>query len=338
MLSLELTDQARTLLSEFDASEPLFSALRLFANSESDLLGHLHGIAAGGQAAINAATTMHSHLASARQWLPQISSRSFFKALERTAEAIGKYSSSNDGNAATAASIQERLEQFSKEYEAFLNDQSSASAVPVLRTASGLLVELETLRRTLKSTVAQLASLGTLRENEDVFSIIFPDEHELAEVAAKLNALQEIFVLVGTLIGARDAGTARILKLEYGSFLAELAVVRSILNIARPWITGLAAFYYRTQTVEGRLDSTSISSKAAIKQAFEVRQLLQKAGINTENMDAELALAGTAMAKNVAALIGKQIRFKVNGTEFSVAKAELQFETRNVPQLSPPPR
>lgn len=336
MLSLELTNDANALLAEFGASEPLLSGLRLLSKTERELDVHLHGIAAGGQGISTAAGNAHSHLASARQALPQISSRSFFRALDRIALAINNYASSNANNAAIADSLHERLEEFSKNFEAFLSDQSGVRALPVLRSATPLLVELETLRRTLTSTVAQLTNLASLEDDEEVFSIFFPDDQSLDEIAVKLKALQAIFDLVASLIESPVAETARILRLEYGSFLAELAVSRSILKIARPWITGLAGFFYRTRTLEGSLDSTTTASRAAIKQALDVRQLLQRAGIGTQKMDAELEEAGTAMAKNVAALIGNQIRFKVDGAEFHATRADLQLENRIMQQLPPP--
>jgi hypothetical protein len=336
MLSLELTSNANSLLIEFEASEPLLAGLRLLSKTERDLDVHLHAIAAGGKGINTAAGNTHSHFASARQALPQISSRSFFRALDRIALALGKYASSNANNAAIADSLHERLEEFSKNFEAYLSDQSGVRALPVLRSATPLLIELETLRRTLTSTVAQLTNHASLQEDEEVFSIFFPDDQSLDEIAAKLKALQAIFDLVGSLIESPIVETARVLRLEYGSFLAELAVSRSILKVARPWISGLAGFFYRTRTLEGSLDSTTTASKAAIKLALDVRQLLQKAGISTQKMDAELEEAGTAMAKNVAALIGNQIRFKVDGAEFHATRADLQLENRIAQQLPPP--
>lgn len=336
MLSLELTNDANALLAEFEASESLLAGLSLLSKTERDLDSHLHAIAAGGQGINAAAVNAHSHLASARQALPQISSRSFFRALDRIALALSKYASSNTNNATIAGSLHERLEEFSKKFEDFLSDQSGVSALPVLRSATPLLIELEALRRTLKGTVALLTNLASLRDDEEVFSIFFPEDQSLDEIAAKLKALKAIFDLVGSLIKSPAMETARVLRLEYGSFLAELAVSRSILKIARPWISALAGFFYRTRTLEGSLDSTTAASKAAIKQALDVRQLLQKAGISTQNMDAELEEAGTAMAKNVAALIGNQIRFKVDGAEFHAPRADLQLESRITPQLPPP--
>lgn len=336
MLSLEITNNANALLVDFEESEPLLSGLRLLSKTEKDLDVHLHAIAAGGHGLNTAAGNAYNHLASARQVLPQIPSRAFFRALDRIASAIRKYASSNSNNAATVDSIYERLEEFSRNFEAFLNDQSGVKAVPVLRSATPLLVELETLRRTLASTVAQLTNSALLQGDEEVFSILFPDDQSLDEIAVKLKSLQEIFDLVARLIKHPAVDSARILRLEYGSFLAELAVSKSILKIARPWITGLAGFFYRTRTLEGSLDSTTTASKAAIKQALDVRQLLQKAGINTEEMDNALEEAGIAMAKNVAALIGNQIRFKVDDVEFHATRADLQLANRIAQQLPPP--
>ena len=259
--------------------------------------------------------------------------RSFFKALERTTEAIGLYASSNVNNVTIANLLREHLEQFSIKFEAFLSDQSIVKALPVLRSAAPLLIELETLRLTLTSTVAQLTNAATLQSDEEVFSIFFPEKHSLDELAAKLKALQAIFDLVASLIESPATESNRILRLEYGSFLAELAISRTILKIARPWITSIANFYYRTRTVEGSLDATTTASKAAIKQAIEVRQLLLKAGIDTNKMDDELEKAGIAMAKNVAALIGNQIRFKVDGVDIHTQRLDLQQEDRIVQQL-----
>ena len=221
-------------------------------------------------------------------------------------------------------------------FEAFLSDQSAVRALPVVREATHLLVQLLTLRRTLTGVVAQLTNAATLLEDEEVFSIFFPDEQSLDEIAAKLTALQAIFDLVAALIDASKAANVRILRLEYGSFLAELAVTVAILKIARPWISALAGFFHRTRTFEGSLDSTTKASAAAIKQALDVRKLLEKNGIATDKMDAEFEAAGAAMIANVTALIGSQIRFKIDGEEFRSTRADLPLENRIVKQLPPP--
>ena len=297
---------------------------------------HLHAIATGGQGLNTAAGNTHAHFASARQAIPQISSRSFFRALDRAVAAVGKYASLNNKYSEITASIHEHLEDFSINYEAFISDQSAVRALPVLRSATPLLIELETMRRVLTSTVALITNFGTLSEEEEIFSIFFPDEQTMDEIAAKLNALQAIFNLVASLTNSQHTSTVRLLRLEYGSFLAELAVSRAILKIARPWISGLAGFFYRTRTVEGNLDAGTTASRVAIKQALDVRQLFQKAGIDTTDMDAQLEEAGTAMARNVATLIGNQVRFTVDGEDFHATRANLQLESRIVQQLLPP--
>jgi hypothetical protein len=336
MLSLDLINNASALLNEFDAAEPLFSGLHLLSKTERDLDVHLNAMAAGGQGINTAAVNAHNHLAAARKVLPQISSRFFFRALDQSAAAISHYASYNAENSQIVESLHERLEDFSKHFEAFLSDQSGVRALPVLRGATPLLVELKVLRRTLTGIVAQLTNDTTLVDDEEVFSIVFPDEQSLDEIAAKLVALKAIFDLVASLINAPTNENVRVLRLEYGSFWAELAVTRAILKVARPWINALAGFFYRTRTVEGSLSSTTTASRDAIKQVLDVRQLLQKAGLDTQRVDAELEEAGAAMAANVAALIGKQIRFKIDGTDFQATRADLNLESRIVPRLSPP--
>ena len=150
-----------------------------------------------------------------------------------------------------------------------------------------------------------------------------------------MTALQAIFDLVAALIDPSKAANVRILRLEYGSFLAVLAVTGAILKIARPWISALAGFFHRTRTFEGSLDSTT-KSAAAIKQALDVRKLFEKNGIATDKMDAEFEAAGAAMVANVTALIGSQIRFKIDGEEFRSTRADLPLENRIIKQLPPP--
>ena len=172
MLTLELTNDASALLAAFDGAEPLFSGLRLLSRAEQNLDVALTEITTG-KMTNDAAERIQFLFATVRNALPEISHRSFFRSLDQTAVAIDKYASSNVDNALIVASLNERLEEYSLNFEAFLSDQSAVRALPVVREGTHLLVQLLTLRRTLTGVVAQLTNAATLLEDEEVFSIFF---------------------------------------------------------------------------------------------------------------------------------------------------------------------
>lgn len=338
MLSSTLTDKINSLLIELEASEELFSGLRILSKAEANIDGLLASIATGG-GSINvnsAATNTYNYFDSAKRLLSNIPSRAFFRALDRATNAISNFA--QVGGSTKTTSIHLHLEQFSEKFETFLNKQTPVSAVPVLQGSTKLLIEIETFINTLSSIASQLKTPANLNEDEERFSISFPDEESLREIRDKLSALQAIFDLISNLIGHSETTDIRVLKLEYGSLLAELAVSRTILNIARPWISSLAQFFYRTKTIEGSLESTTTASKTAIKHLVDVRKLLQQQGINTKKMDAEIEEIGYEMAKNVNALVKNQIRLKLD--EVEIAKTEpplyLENDTRPMKQLPSP--
>lgn len=333
MLPTDFVARANKFLRELETAEPLFAALRLLDEQERGLAAHWVAVATGGNALNQAAGNAHNHFASARRVLPQISSRKLFNAIDRVVSASQSFGAGSADGGQFIAPLLADIDQFSSLFESFLSEQSGVNAVPLLPCASSLLNQLETVRRALSFAAKQLEGAIVLADDEEAITLYFPGEQSLAELGERIVALHEVFAIVARLLGVESA--ARVLRLQYGSLLAELAVAKSVLNVARPWISGLVSFLYRTRTVEGSLSSGTAASKDAIKQAVDIRQLLKKAGLDTSKMDAEIEQAGAAMAKNVALLVGNQLRFRVDEQDFTV-QAPTLIESRRVERLPPP--
>jgi len=316
MLNSEVLADILDFLADLEAAEPLFSALSLFQSAEAGIDTYLDRFAAGGDMSATS-SNFHTELVNTRQLLPQIASRTFYRALDRVVHAAERFGAKDPERRSRVVDLQGRVEEFSTLFEAYLGQQTAAQAVPVLRKGAQLLLELQTVRATLIGVAGELAAGVQIRESEESISFYFPGEHSPTTIASRLVVIQDIFDTVAVLLfGPAPPQPVRIVRLEYGSLQIELAVVKAVLRIAQPWITALTSFFYRNQTVEGNLKTSPTVAKAAIKQVIDVRSMLHKSGINTESMDQQLEEAGAAMARNVAQLIAGQIRFKVGDREF----------------------
>lgn len=344
MLSLDLATDIRRLLVELDASEPLFAALSRFVDTEQQMSPYLEQIAKGGQELNSAAGGLHGHLANARQVLPQLPSRKLYKAIERSIGALSTYAGRHPEARRLATDLGAKLEEFSSLYESYLSDQSGKSALPVLRVSAALLPRIEAARVALEELLVQLVPPDDLQVDEDVLAVYFPGTQGLADLAVKLRAIANIFELIADLVDSPTA--ARVLHIESGSLLIKLAIAKLVASIARPWISSLAGYFYRTRTMEGRLSASPVQAKEAIKHTLDVRQLLRKAGIDTKNMDEKIERAAVAMAENVAVLVQNQTRFTVDDAEFdstTFVPPYLEFEPPRqqlpapTPSPTPPP-
>jgi hypothetical protein len=338
MLPSDLATQASHLLLELEAAEPLVAALTRFAEVEEQIVQFLDKAAAGGQEATAVGGPLHGLLANARQVLPQLPSRGVYKAIDRAVEALRTYASYAPDSRTEATKLVERLEKFTEVYEAYLGDQSAKRAVSVLRLAPAVLTELLAFRTTLAGIRREVGTSMLLADDEEMFSVFFPGEQSLEDAAQRLQALSEIFNLVGELVLPKHPPPyARVLRIEFGSMLVDLAIVRSIAKIAGPWVKAIAGFLYRNWTIEGAIGTAPSAARAAIKDAVDVRKLLQKEGINTSGMDAQISIAAEQMGVHVAHLIRNQHRFKVGEEDFDVSRSVLESIEYSEPPKLPPP-
>lgn len=265
----------------------------------------------------SAAGALHSHLVNARQVLPQLPSRTLYRALERTIAALTSYSKSKPEERSSALHLAERLEEFSSLYESYLSTQTGTAALQILRLAPDVLRQLDTARATLVEILAGIEPPQNLSDEEELFAIYFPGSQSLEDLAQKLRAIAKILQIIANLgEPTHPAQAPRVLHIESGSLLVKLAIAKWVASVARPWISALTGYYYRTRTTEGSLAASPVAAKTAIKHVLDVRQLLNRAGIETPDMDRKLEEAAAAMAENVAVLVQNQVRIKFDNDDF----------------------
>ena len=337
MLSADLASSIKTLLAELDASEQLVTGLNRFSELETQITPYIDAIAKGGD--VNSpASGLHNFLSAARKVLPQLPSRTLYKSVECVTDALKKFSELNPEGHSSAVGLAKHLDEFSALYEAYLAQQTGPLALPVLRIAPIVLKQLDTVKATLRDVLRNLEPPEDLSDDEELFEIYFPGHHELAELSAKLRAIADILETVAGLgPSSGPAPIPRVLHIESGSLLVKLAIAKWIAGIVRPWISALAGYFYRNGTVEGSLATSPAAAKAAIKQTLDVRQLLNKAGIDTSDMDRKLEEAATAMAENVAILVRNQIRITFDDEQFDQRRFSIRgLEYSQSPRLASP--
>lgn len=324
MLSVRVQEDIDQLLQHMGEAEPLFDGLRKLREKELDCVQCLKRIVGGGQELQSGANELHSYYASAQVVLPSIQVRQFFPALRQVSSALEIYAAKHGAASGHLPALMQQLEEFGEAFDKYLTSHSGAHALPVLRAAPLLLAELESVRANLGSVASQLRYEIQLADDEDTFVIEFSGEHTLRDIIEDLAVLLQILDKIQSLADTVDQRPVRVAKIESGSFWAALVSLRWVVAVAKPLMTQVFGYFYRTRTAEGLLRSVPADEKAAIKHVLDVRKLLKASGIETSRMDAELEDAGYEMAMNVRRLIQRRAKVTVDGHEFSEASERPQ--------------
>jgi hypothetical protein len=336
MLSAELAADIESLLGGFQGANALFEGLKLIQAAEQQMEAPMRRMAVGGNEMTAGANDLHAMLAHARGVLPKMSPRAFFKAIDATGATLDRFLATHSDPTGRLIQLRENLDEFASAFETFSTDQNGKNALPVLRLGSRLLFMFETVAASFSEVLQRLQSGLETNEDEENISFYFSGNFSLDEIARKLAALDQIIEAVASLV-LRDATgpSSRVLRLEAGSVGLDLAVLKSVSSILKPYLSAVVAYFYRNHMPEGRIRSMPPDAKAAIKSAIDVRAMLQKAGIDTTGMDDQLEIAGIVMAESVVKLLKDQAGFKMGDQEFRAPKSNLRLDREAVPLQLP---
>lgn len=339
MLIAHFAQEIRKLLQVFEESAPLFELLRTMTELEMGLDTHLEKAAANSQHAGQAGADIHNQFAGSRGLLRGLSPRSIYRSIEDLDAGLKDYLSHEPASRSYIGDISRRLEAFSDLFENFLTQQKGVLGFTAIRAAVPLLRDLELTRINLESVLHQIAEQDFDRERLELLTFDFSGHHSLPELSEKLATLNAIFEAIAGLLGlSEEEEIARLVRAETGSFVVEVLLLRIVSKIAKPWFGAMAGFFYRNYTVEGALTSQPKLAQESIKQLMSVRSSFEKANIDTSKLDEHIEEVGVAMAKNVASLIGNQVRFKLDESEFSLARGKseaLPYKPSTGPSDSP---
>lgn len=339
MLSAELAAQVSALLESFEEAPALFEGLKLIQSIDQQSERPMLRIASGGNELNPGANELHTVFVQARSLLLQMSPRAFFKAIDSVGAALDQFLDGHTGPKGGLRQLRLQLDEFAAAFEKFSTNQTGKHALPVLRLGPRLLAEFEILLASNSTLLEKLRSGLEIDESEERITFYFSGDFSLEEIARKLGALNQIIETVASLVQGDAMGpSSRVLKLESGSLLFDLAVLKTVSSILKPFLSAVATFVYRNYTAEGRIRSIPPDAKAAIKSAMDVRAMLQKGGIDTTGMDNQLEAAGAVMAESVVMLLKNQAGFKMGDQDFRAPRSNLRLDRDAVPLELPSPR
>ncbi|MBB4223959.1 hypothetical protein [Variovorax guangxiensis] len=339
MLSAELAADIKSLLEGFQEANTLFEGLKLIQATEQQMEAPMRRMAVGGNEANAGANDIHALLAHARGVLPKMPPRAFFKAIDAAGATLGRFLAAHSDPTGRLFQLRENLDEFALAFETFSTDQTGKNALPVLRLGARLLIVFETVTASYAGMLQELESGLETREDEESISFCFSGDFSLDEMAKKLAALNQIIEAIASLVlGDATRPSSRVLKLESGSLGLDLAVLKSVSSILKPYLSAVVGYFYRNHIPEGRIRSVPSDAKAAIKSAIDVRVMLQKAGIDTTRMDDQLEIAGMVMAESVVMLLKDQVGFKMGGSGVSSTEIELAAGSRGCSARTAKPR
>ncbi len=220
-----------------------------------------------------------------------------------------------------AGSIGGQLSIFSNAYEQFVKTYSADNTFALIAAGNDLYLAVDSLRVVAVLAQQALTPVTTAGEGESELELSFSSVPTLADFAAKLTALAELYQKLCEL-GKVSTATSplRIIKIETGTWNLKVFGPIAIIATLGALIENAALFLYRNYTVEGKISMIPRRAEA-VEEVLKLKKSLADANINTSGMDAHLQGASVALAQNLNTLLGGESRIVINNSEIGTGHA-----------------
>lgn len=318
MHAFELQRNIDCFFANFETFQPFTQALSALAQAAEAMQTHLSGIAKGGDKLNYSAAQLNAHLAQTQRITSSINHRQFFKALEHFQRSITQLQSTHTPKTKLISSLDAKVEEFSALYDAFLSNQSSENALPLLLAAQVLHTKLEILFDSLQLFDESVGAYDVPNSSEAPLALLLPGYLGLADFAHRLLAIQSLYSELCMLLSVSESDyPLRISKIESGSLWAKVFGELRIVGMMASFVEQAASWIYRTYTTEGKL--ASIPRKVeAIDSLLGLTQRLKDAGLDTSNMQEHIEKSAVVLSKSLSEILDGQSSIVVNEQTISV--------------------
>lgn len=334
MLTSALLTDVYRLKTDLASAKPFLDGIQKLAEAYDSLYPYVAGTAEGGAKINEFASHLHNTVSGIRSILDGIPVHEFFRSVDSASHAFVSFMEGESHVRTGAQTIAVRIGAFSGLFDQFVRIQTPKNAMPVLREAHALKIELDAFLRGLHAAVDGFAwDLGSA---EDSIVLTLLGEYSIAAIAEKLAALHAICLQIEYVL--EDSGedaNFRVLRIETGSISLSLAAGALAIAMLRRFIVSAVQFSYRNFTREGKLRYGVIDEMKALEELIKLRVKLDKAGINTDEMNKRLESAGSAIAQNLAVLLFKENHVQIDGDDYENPPDEgaIRISARSSKQL-----
>lgn len=208
-----------------------------------------------------------------------------------------------------------QLSRFSEIYEQFLKTYSVETTFILVDRGNDLYQTLDSMRTTAVLAEKALLPSPLVGDGETELDLSFSSAPTLAEFAAKVTALAEIYQKLCELFTVSTATSPlRIVKIETGTWAAKVIGSLPVIGLMTRLIESAALYWYRNHTAEGKFSMLPRKAEA-VEAVLNLKKMLDQANIDTSAMDANIQGASVVLAQDLNTLLGGEPRIVINATE-----------------------
>lgn len=316
MLATSLLKDSDELVAALNTARPFLDGLQKLADFYDSLFRFIAGTAEGGAKINEFASHLHNAVVGSRQVLDDMPVHEFFRSVDTASHAFVAFVEGDSQARLGAQGIAARIGAFSGLFDRFVRQQRPEHALPVLREAHSLKLEIDSFLKGLFAATAGLVAEAP-HDGEEVLTLTLLGDYTLSDLLNKLTALRDICTSIELVLEDTDPlPTFRLLRIESGSISLTLAAGALAISMLRRFLVAAIQFSYRNYTREGKLRHGIPDEVKALEELIKLRAKLEKAGLDTDALDKRLESNGNAIARNLAALLLRENHIRVDDEEF----------------------
>lgn len=211
-----------------------------------------------------------------------------------------------------AQAISAQLTCFSDVYERFVKSYSDDDTFGLIEAGNDLNQTLKSVRLTATLARDALASDAAAGDGEAELEVRFASHPDLADLAAKLSALANVYQKLCELAKISTATSPlRIAKLELGCWLVKVIGSLPVIGAMTRLVEGVASYCYRNYTTEGRISMLPRKAET-VQSILNLKTALDEQGIDTTSIAADIESASVMIAKELNTLLGGETGIRIN--------------------------
>lgn len=225
----------------------------------------------------------------------------------------------------SSINIKQYLEDVNTAYNNYIDSQTSRLALSLVLQSHRAYSAISTFRDTLLSVQNSLISEPPpTTEDQEVLTLYFSHASDFELLSRKLNSLLDAYKELCEVCGVSyNDHPLQIIKIETGSVFIKIAGAILPLKLLEKFILKTAEILYRRFVREGRIEAESEYRKELIEE-INLRNALNEAGINTEEIDGRIHSAARKHTENLLTLMYGEPSVEINGVETAIGDLQEQ--------------
>lgn len=308
------TESLRTIPQDFDY---LLKALNLMAQRHIEATRAFTEIILQGAEALRAQKTnaTHQFLGSVNGQLREYSPQKIFTQVSDLKKRMNALVQGEPANCNWLFLMTREIEYFENAYDSFMKTHGVSETADVLGAGNrllGVISLIEAFGEYTRDSLSRFSDAGVSPEEQ--LEVFLPSDMDYIAFVKKANALAKLYEYICTLLEVSPTQERlRIIKVESGSFWVWLSGNNQALAFVKDALEKCARYVYRNYTKEGQIVSLPRSVEA-IESILNLRDKLQKRGMETKSIDELLVSASVKIVEQLEELLAGENQIEVDGS------------------------